>query len=293
MLWYLNDPRTIYRDGTIEIAPVLEGQLQAGAQRIAFGGQDLTAALRSALPAPVPDRIARGLRERCMRVAASAADFERRTEAAAPDPSGAPMLAETSAGRGGDPSPSVAANGDATSQPAEAGAAVGGGEASRAPDFEYSLPDGQKIRLEREGLLLSEALFRPIDARPNGLLLPVASFLSALPSPVPQLALAACMNHMDAGCRRSMAEMAFVCGGLSAVPGMNERFIRELIAIAPSAWNIREPPVCPGYMPSHTLERSTFVGASLMANIVFQTQSFVTKYEYSEGGPFYVQRKFQ
>lgn len=100
------------------------------------------------------------------------------------------------------------------------------------------------------------------------------------------------MNHVDPLARKAMGEYAFLCGGLAGAPGICERFARDLMTIAPANFHVQEPPVFPPYLPPYTAQKASFVGGCLTANLVFQTQSFVSKFEYDERGPSYVQRKF-
>jgi len=63
-----------------------------------------------------------------------------------------------------------------------------------------------------------------------------------------------------------------LCGGVSAIPGLQGRFISEMQQLCPMAF---KPGIvkCPEYMPSKTTKYSSWLGAAILGKFVFTQNS--------------------
>ena len=150
----------------------------------------------------------------------------------------------------------------------------------------YTLPDGQIINVEEEGRAVGDAV-----------LLPSLLHLT-LPSLAQTIQTAGLITTLqgEKEARKVLAENILVCGGGAGVPGLAQRVLAEVAALAHPAL----PPSLvhiPDYMPAKTAQRAAWVGGAVLAKVVFaatgpmQSQQAVTKADYDEMGPSVIHRK--
>ncbi|PSC72499.1 Actin-related 7 [Micractinium conductrix] len=149
--------------------------------------------------------------------------------------------------------------------------------AAAAEPTTHTLPDGQTITIEREGVQLGEAL---MDGGQLGLDV----------SPLPQAVCTAATAQGDKDTRKTWLEGLLLCGSGSSVPGLGARLLRELRALSPPQL---APALCavPQYMPEGTLRHAAWMGGAVLARVVYSQGSFISKADYDELGPAAVLRK--
>ncbi|KAJ4833347.1 general RNA polymerase II transcription factor [Turnera subulata] len=140
---------------------------------------------------------------------------------------------------------------------------------------QFTLPDGKVIRVGKERYTVGEALFQPsiLGLEAHGIVEQLVRSISTVSSE----------NH------RQLLENTVLCGGITAMPGFEDRFQKEASlsssAIRPS---LVKPPE---YMPEKLTEYSAWVGGAILAKVVFPQNQHVTKGDYDETGPSIVHRK--
>ncbi|CAN1787702.1 Actin-related protein 7 [Linum perenne] len=140
---------------------------------------------------------------------------------------------------------------------------------------EHTLPDGQVISIGKERYTVGEALFQPsiLGLEAHGI--------------VEQLVR--CISTVSSDNQRQLLENTVLCGGITAMPGFEDRFQKEAglcsSAIRPS---LVKPPE---YMTDRLTEFSAWVGGAILAKVVFPQNQHVTKGDYDETGPSVVHRK--
>ncbi|XP_078428751.1 actin-related protein 7 [Wolffia australiana] len=150
-------------------------------------------------------------------------------------------------------------------------------EAQKSSQAErHTLPDGQVITIQRERLLVGEALFRPriLGLEEYGIVDQMIGSISTVSSE----------NH------RQLLDNIVLCGGTPSITGFEERFQKESILCSPSI-----PRPClvkpPEYMPENLTKNSAWMGGAILAKVVFPQNQHITKGEYDETGPAIVHRK--
>ena len=264
-------------DQKIDVVPVLEGIVQpSAATRIPYGGQTLTEHLQAMLRARGVEMSVEAAekmkvevsRELCYRDDAKKEEANKAAEAAA---------AATAA----------AATGDSSNNNA---ATINNKNNSKGKEQEmiYTLPDGQKISLEKETTDLRQALLFPSLLGLNHLCPLAETVLTA--------GLVTTLHGGDKDMRRVLAENILVCGGGATIPGLPQQLLREVAAIShPSL----PPALCsiPEYMPKKTAHRAAWIGGAALAKVVFgggapqQLHHPISKADYDELGPAVVHRK--
>jgi actin-related protein len=148
-------------------------------------------------------------------------------------------------------------------------------ELSRAGDqsvpFEKlcELPDGQQIMLDTERFKCTEILFQP-DFRDSRYGLAELAYAS----------IQKCQPEL----RSIMYENIVLEGGGARLPGIADRFEKELRSLAPASATINiHPPQLGGL--------AAWIGGSIMGSASFFLPCFVTKAEYEECGPRIINRK--
>ena len=134
----------------------------------------------------------------------------------------------------------------------------------------YELPSGQVITVGEEQFHCPEALFKP-------------SFLDAHHMGIHELcheSIARC----DMDVRKHMYANIVLSGGNTMFPGVSERMVKEITALAPPTIKIKAiaPP---------ERKYSTWIGGSILASLSTFQQSWISKQEYDESGPAIVHRK--
>ncbi|EFN58172.1 hypothetical protein CHLNCDRAFT_20388, partial [Chlorella variabilis] len=142
----------------------------------------------------------------------------------------------------------------------------------------HTLPDGQTITVQREGLQLGEAL---MDGSRLGL------DVERLSEAVHTAATA----QGDKDTRKAWLEGMMLCGGGSGAPGLGARLLREVRALSTQQVS---PMLCgvPDYLPEGTRRHAAWMGGAVLARVTFsQAGGFLTKADYEEAGPAAVLRK--
>uniref|UniRef100_A0A2P2JDJ9 Uncharacterized protein MANES_10G141100 n=1 Tax=Rhizophora mucronata TaxID=61149 RepID=A0A2P2JDJ9_RHIMU len=140
---------------------------------------------------------------------------------------------------------------------------------------QHILPDGQVINIGKERYTVGEALFQPsiLGLEAHGIVEQLVRSISTVSSE----------NH------RQLLENTVLCGGITSMPGFEDRFQKEAnlcsSAIRPS---LVKPPE---YMPEKLTQYSSWVGGAILAKVVFPQNQHVTKGDYDETGPSIVHRK--
>ena len=134
----------------------------------------------------------------------------------------------------------------------------------------YELPDGEVITIGKERFRCPEVLFQP-------------SFLGKEIYGI-QHATHNSIMKCDMDIRKSLYSNIVLSGGSTMCPGFPERVNKEIIALAPSAMNVKivAPP-----------ERkfSVWIGGSVMASLQSFQKMWISKKEYNESGPTIVHSK--
>nr|AZS64181.1 actin [Hypericum perforatum] len=140
---------------------------------------------------------------------------------------------------------------------------------------EHTLPDGQVIRIGRERYTVGEALFQPsiLGLEAHGIVEQLVRSITTVSS-----------EH-----HRQLLENTVLCGGITKMPGFEDRFQREaLLSTSSIRPSLVKPPE---YMPDGLTEYSAWIGGAILAKVVFPQNQHLTKGEYDETGPSIVHRK--
>ncbi|XP_051146174.1 actin-related protein 7 [Andrographis paniculata] len=143
------------------------------------------------------------------------------------------------------------------------------------PEEQFTLPDGQVIKIGKERYAVGEALFQPsmLGLEAHGI--------------VEQLVR--CVATVSSENQRQLLENTVLCGGSASMTGFEERFQKEA-SLSSSA--IRPCLVkAPEYMPENVARYSAWTGGAIIAKVVFSQNQHVTKADYDETGPSVVHRK--
>lgn len=136
----------------------------------------------------------------------------------------------------------------------------------------YTLPSGEKIDIGQEAFMTAELMFQPdfvCDKKTEFLALQDAVVLAA--------------NKCDPDIRSTMYEAVVPCGGLSTIPGLNERLAIELEEITQKPVNVLSSP------EAYTV---TWLGGATFAGMSDSKKMWVTKKQYDEYGAKIVMNKF-
>jgi len=233
----------------IDVAPVLEGQVQLGSsQRIAYGGVDIDKHLLDMLLGRNNNNmegitldVAKSIKERIINVSH-------------------PMATTTST------STTTTAVVDNS----------GGGDAMEEEEEDtvtHTLPDGQSITVSRskEGRELGEStIIHPLGLPLSDIIYATANIITA-------------QGEKEA--RRVLFENILLCGGGSRTKGLGARVLHDIkqlsqASLAPSLAAI------PEYMPVHTQEAAAWMGGAVLAKVAFAGKTqHITKADYQENGP--------
>lgn len=160
--------------------------------------------------------------------------------------------------------------------------------AAPAPEPQtYTLPDGQQITLDTQGLQLADLLFNPqlASSPPSG------APLEAPAGPtIADLATECVLMYYEGMGRKTVYENILLCGGGSSIPGLQQRFVREMKMLSPLG---SAPAVCgvAEYLPAGTQRHAAWAGGAVMARVVQQQNQFMSKGDYEEAGPASVHRR--
>ncbi|KAG2018833.1 actin binding protein [Coprinopsis cinerea AmutBmut pab1-1] len=141
---------------------------------------------------------------------------------------------------------------------------------SSALEKTYELPDGQVITIGNERFRAPEALFKP-------------HLLGLEASGIHETAYNSIMK-CDIDVRRELYGNIVLSGGTTMYPGIADRVMKELNALAPAGMRVKI---------SAPAERkySVWIGGSILASLSTFAQSWCSRQEYDEFGPAIVHRK--
>ena len=146
-------------------------------------------------------------------------------------------------------------------------------ELSRNSDeFEksYELPDGRKIYVNSERILVGEGLFNP----------------SLMDNDFPGIheQVNRTLQRADLDLRRFTYNNIVLSGGNTMFPGFKERLLKEMKKLAPSS-------LLPKVVAIPERKMAAWLGGSIMSSLSTMEQLWITPQEYEEHGPGIVQRR--
>ncbi|EPQ59760.1 actin 1 [Gloeophyllum trabeum ATCC 11539] len=141
---------------------------------------------------------------------------------------------------------------------------------SSALEKNYELPDGQVITIGSERFRAPEALFQPSMMGLEAAGIHETTYNSIF--------------KCDLDIRRELYGNVVMSGGTTMFPGIADRMLRELTALAPSSMKVKivAPP---------ERKYSVWIGGSILASLSTFQNLWCSKQEYDEAGPGIVHRK--
>ncbi|KYR01481.1 actin [Tieghemostelium lacteum] len=143
---------------------------------------------------------------------------------------------------------------------------------SVATEGSYVLPDNKTITIDFERSKCGEALFQPS--------------LMGMQSDGIHLTTYNSIMKCDLNIRQTMFSNIVLAGGTTLLPGLSERLKKEVSAFVPT--NMKVNIIAP---PERKI--SAWVGGSMLSSHPSFQKWWVTKKEYDESGPSFIQNKFQ
>ncbi|CAI9284526.1 unnamed protein product [Lactuca saligna] len=141
---------------------------------------------------------------------------------------------------------------------------------SSSVEKNYELPDGQVIEIGDERFRCAEALFQP-------------HMIGYEAAGIHELTYNSIMM-CDVDMRKHLYENILLSGGSTMLPGITDRVIKEITALAPSSMKIK-------VVARPERKYSVWIGGSILASLSTFEQMSITKAEYDECGPSIVHRK--
>jgi actin-related protein len=139
-----------------------------------------------------------------------------------------------------------------------------------AHEKEYTLPDGQVIRVGAERFRAPEALFDP-------------SPLGLEARGIHEVAFDSIMR-CDVDVRRDLYGCVVLSGGTTMYPGIEHRLTRELSRLAPTAMKVK-------VLAPKERRFSVWIGGSVLASLPTFGKMWVTRADYQEAGESIVHRR--
>jgi len=137
-------------------------------------------------------------------------------------------------------------------------------EAEELGGMDYTLPDGQVVKLGQERFRAPELLFNP-------------SIVGSECAPLPQ-ALATAISRCDLHVRKELYSEIILSGGTTMLQGFGERMLADTRLLAPKDIPIKI------WAPTKRM-LSTWVGGAVLANLAsFKQKMLVSRKEYAESG---------
>ena len=94
------------------------------------------------------------------------------------------------------------------------------------------------------------------------------------------------IKSCDAGLRRTLLNNILVCGGGSCIPGLRERFRKEMVVRLPETHKVRI--MAPGSVEQ---KYSVFIGGSILSSLGSFQQMWISRQEFDESGSTIVHTK--
>jgi len=144
--------------------------------------------------------------------------------------------------------------------------------AARSSSLEksYELPDGSIITIGSERFRCPEVLFQPSFLGLESVGIHEATFNSIM--------------KCDVDIRRDLYNNIVLSGGTTMFPGLADRMLKEVQALAPSAMKVK-------IIAPNERKYSVWIGGSILASLNTFSQMWISKTEYDECGPSIVHRK--
>ncbi|GAB1316090.1 Beta-actin [Madurella fahalii] len=142
-------------------------------------------------------------------------------------------------------------------------------QGSNSRDF-YQLPDGRVIDVSKERFLTPEVLFQPSIIGVNSY-----GIHEAISDSIPKC---------DRDIQRDLWGNVVMSGGNTLYPGICDRVLRELSALAPRDMKIK-------IVGNPERKYQAWIGGSIVASLSTFGNIWVSKEDYDESGPSVVQRK--
>ena len=132
----------------------------------------------------------------------------------------------------------------------------------------YKLPDGQIITVSTERFQCPEVLFQPSITRMESFGIHQTCYNA--------------ISKCDTEIHWDLYSNIVLSGGTTMFPGVSDRMLKEIVALAPAAMKVRV---------STSSKYSTWVGGSILASLSTFQNMLITKQEYDESGPSIVHHK--
>ena len=143
--------------------------------------------------------------------------------------------------------------------------------ASSSMEKNYQLPDGQVITIGNERFRCPEAMFQP-------------SILGMKSSGIHETTYNSIMK-CDVDIRKDLYANTVLSGGSTMYPGISDRMLKEITALAPSTMKIK-------IQAPKSREKSSLMGGIVLASMPNFSEWCISKREYDESGSSIVHRKF-
>ncbi|XP_054857754.1 uncharacterized protein LOC129344869 [Eublepharis macularius] len=135
---------------------------------------------------------------------------------------------------------------------------------------QYMLPDGNPVKMGDQLFKTPESLFSPSDA--------------GVPSPGIHKMILDSISKCSGSIQQDIWSNVFMAGGSTLFPGLSDRLLKELQALAPKGMPVKVT------APEDRMY-SVWIGASVLTSLASFQNMWVTRQEYKEVGPTVLQKK--